>query len=107
MGQSVFELVQEWPGVEEHLAGLCFDTTASNTGIHTGAITVIQQSFNRRLIFLASRHHMFEIYAASVFDEFFKSSGPEIFLEDSVLNGNSLTDPSLILLMVTSVAQPV
>jgi len=31
MGQKVVEFVHEWPGVEENLAGLCFDTTASNT----------------------------------------------------------------------------
>lgn len=80
MGRSVYDLVLEWPGVEEHLGALCFDTTSSNTGIHTGAITVIQQYFDRRLLFLACRHHMFEIYAASAFDLFFKSSGPEIEL---------------------------
>ena len=51
MGQKVVEFVREWPGVEDHLAGLCFDTTSSNTGIHTGAITVVQQAFNRRLLF--------------------------------------------------------
>ena len=80
MGQKVVEFVREWPGVEEHLAGLCFDTTASNTGIHTGAITIVQQSFNRRLLFLACRHHIFELCAAAVFDAFFVSKGPEIEL---------------------------
>jgi len=42
MGQKVVEFVQEWSGVAENLAGLCFDTTASNTRIHAGAITVMQ-----------------------------------------------------------------
>ena len=80
MGQNVVEFVHEWKGVEDHLAALCFDTTASNTGVHTGAITVVQHSFNRRLLFLACRHHMFEIYASAVFDTFFSSKGPEIEL---------------------------
>jgi len=80
MGQKVVEFVHDWKGVEDHLAALCFDTTASNTGIHTGAITVIQKAFDRRLLFLACRHHIFEIYAAAVFDAFFASKGPEIDL---------------------------
>ena len=29
MGQKVVEFIYDWPGVEEHLAGLCFDATAS------------------------------------------------------------------------------
>jgi len=80
MGQKIVEFIRDWSWVEEHLAGLCFDTTASNTGIHTGAITVVQQSFNRRLLFLACRHHMLEICATAVFDAFFVSKGPEIEL---------------------------
>ena len=80
MGQKVVEFVCEWAGVEEHLAGLCFDTTASNTGIHTGAITVVQQSLKRRLLFLACWHYILEICAAAVFDACFISKGPEIEL---------------------------
>ena len=45
MGQKIFECIQEWSGVEENLAGLCFDTTASNTIVHTGAITIYQSFF--------------------------------------------------------------
>ena len=59
------------------LVGLCFETTARNTGVHTGAITVIQDLFTRRLLLLACR---LELYAAAVFDNFFVSSGPEIEL---------------------------
>ena len=80
MGQKVVEFVHEWTGVENRLAALCFDTTASNTGIHTGAITVVQNSFSRRLLFLACRHRMFEIYSSADFDSFFVSKGPKIDL---------------------------
>jgi hypothetical protein len=78
MGETVVKFLQDWDGVPEWLAGLCFDTTASNTGIHTGAITVIQKAFDKRLLFLACRHHILEIIAAAVFDLFFVSSGPQI-----------------------------
>ena len=64
--------------MKESLAGLCFDTTSSNTGIHTGAITVVQQA-DKRLLVLACRHHMLEIVATAVFD-FFLSTGPQIAL---------------------------
>jgi hypothetical protein len=57
---------------------LCFGTTSSNTGVHSRAITVIQQAFNKRMLFLACRHHILEIVAAAVFDMFFSSSGPQI-----------------------------
>ena len=80
MGQKILEFIHEWSGVEQKLAGLCFDTTASNTGVHTGAITIVQSFFSRRLLFLACRHHMLELYAAAVFNAFFASSGPEIEL---------------------------
>ena len=62
------------------MAGLCFDITSSNTGIHQGAITVIQQAFDKRLLFLACRHHVLEVVASAVFDHFFSSTGPNIAL---------------------------
>lgn len=80
MGTKIVEILNEWDGVPQWLAGLCFDTTSANSGIHTGAITVVQKSFHKRLLFLACRHHMLEIIAAAVFDIFFVSSGPQISL---------------------------
>jgi hypothetical protein len=58
MGKTVVETLQDWMGVSDWLAGLCFDTTSSNTGIHSGGITVIQQMFDGRLLFLACRHRI-------------------------------------------------
>jgi len=78
IGNAVVETLREWQGVPEYLAGLCFDTTSANMGIHTGTITVIQKAFDKRPLFLACRHHMLEIVSAAIFDRFFKSSGPQI-----------------------------
>ena len=39
MGKAVVQTLQDWKGVSDWLAGLCFDTTSSNTGIHNGAIS--------------------------------------------------------------------
>ena len=49
-----WEFFRVWPGFEEYLADLCFDTTSGNTGIYTAAITIVQQSFNRCLLLRAS-----------------------------------------------------
>lgn len=78
MGNKVVEILRQWEGVPQWIAGLCFDTTSANTGVHNGAITVIQRAFDKRILFLACRHHMFEIIATAVFDLFFVSSGPQI-----------------------------
>ena len=80
MGTKVVEILNEWQAVPEWVSGLCFDTTNVNSGVHTGAITVIQKSVNKHLLFLACRHHMFEIVATAVFDMFFATSGPQIAL---------------------------
>ena len=50
------------------------------TGVHTGAITIVQSFFSRRLLFFACRHHMLELYAAAFLNAFFSSSGPKIQL---------------------------
>ena len=80
MAKAVVQVLQQWKGVPQWLAGLCFDTTSSNTGIHTGAITVIQSMLDKHLLFLACRHHNLEILSSSLFNEFLKSSGPLISL---------------------------
>src|SRR6218665_292343 len=72
------QTLKDWKGVPDWLAGVCFNTTSSSTGVHTSAITVIQQAYDKRLLFLLCRHHVFEFISAAVFDLFFKSSGPQI-----------------------------
>lgn len=78
MMNKVEEVLKEWEEVPEWLAGLCFDTTSANTGIHNGAINIVQQAFEKRLLFLACRYNILEIIAAAIFDLFFCSSGPQI-----------------------------
>lgn len=52
MAETIIKFLEElWNYVVEHLAGLCFDTTISNTGVHTGAITVVQRHFSKGLLF--------------------------------------------------------
>ena len=53
VAKAVIQVLQQRKGVTQWLAGLCFDTTSDNTGIHTGAITVIQSMLDKHLLLLA------------------------------------------------------
>jgi len=44
LGNTVVQTLKDWKNVPDWLAGVCFNTTSSNTGGHTGAITVMQQA---------------------------------------------------------------
>lgn len=58
---------------------MCFDTTASNTGSRNGACILLEQKLEKDLLWLACRHHIFEIMLeAVVLQALDPSSGPEI-----------------------------
>ena len=46
---------------------LVFDTTASNTGLKTGACMLIEKALGKQIISIACRHHVFEIMLSDVF----------------------------------------
>ena len=57
---------------------LVFDTTASNTGLHMGAYTLIE-ALKKELVWIACHHHVFEViltYVSSV--TLCPTSGPEV-----------------------------
>ena len=58
-------LIDEW-GLKSQIKGLVFDTTASNTGLHSGACTIIELALNTELLWLACRHHIFEVILSDV-----------------------------------------
>lgn len=66
--------------VRRHIIGICFDTTASNTGLSQGACVRIENDFKRILLWLACRHHTHELILKGVFDECYPvpSSAPDI-----------------------------
>jgi len=61
----VFSLLQEWDVVEDVIA-LVFDTTASNTGIHNGCSKLIECELKRGILWLACRHHIYELHIRHV-----------------------------------------
>lgn len=47
--------------VADKIIGLSFHTTASNSCMISGACTIIKQSFGRPLLWMASRHDIYEV----------------------------------------------
>ncbi|ESN97700.1 hypothetical protein HELRODRAFT_177756 [Helobdella robusta] len=59
--------------------GMCFDTTASNTGKLNGACTLLEKAMGRNLVWMACRHHKFEVLLACIYSVCLgTSTGPEI-----------------------------
>src|SRR6218665_871463 len=66
---------------------------STQQSVHTGAIKVIQQAYDKRLLFLLCRHHILEIIS-SLLDHKLQYS------VDSNKSGNSLTIPNSEQLML-------
>ena len=75
---AVHEHIKSWK-CESMVIGMCFDTTASNTGKLNGACTLLEKAMGHNLLWMACRHHMFEVLLADVFNVCLgPSTGPEI-----------------------------
>ncbi|XP_074112741.1 uncharacterized protein LOC141536250 isoform X2 [Cotesia typhae] len=70
--------MRDW-SVTDKVKALCFDTTATNTGVHNGSCVLIEQALKRELIYLPCRHHILELVLRSVFESYWPtSSGPNV-----------------------------
>ena len=47
--------------------GMVFDTTRTNTGVHTGACVTFQKSLGKPIFWLAFRHHVLKLILSKVF----------------------------------------
>lgn len=70
---KVFEKIEE-RGLSENISDLCFDTTASNTGWKDGVYVHLENHLKRKLLFLACRHHVFELLEGAAWKSVFGSS---------------------------------
>ena len=59
--EVVTKLIEEW-GVTDHIMALGFDITASNTGVHAGAVTLIEQYLGRAVMWSACQRHIHELH---------------------------------------------
>ena len=77
---AVYETVESW-GISNRIKSMCFDTTASNTGLRKGACILLEQKMNKDMLWLACRHHVLEIMLeAVVMSVMPPSTGPEFVM---------------------------
>jgi hypothetical protein len=78
IAEAVFSTLQEW-NVADKIKAMSFDTTASNSGIRSGAAVLIEEKLNRHLLHLPCRHHIMEIVLRDVFTALMgPSKSPEV-----------------------------
>ena len=70
------ELIKEW-GIEQFIMAISFDTTASNTGINYGAITLIEKEIAEACLWSACQRHIHELHIKHAAESVFgPTSGP-------------------------------
>lgn len=76
--KSVLDHMEMW-NCADNVIGMCFDTTSCNTGCKQGACTLLENMLGRKLLWLACRHHMFEVLLSDVFKVCLgPSTGPDV-----------------------------
>ncbi|KAK6190395.1 hypothetical protein SNE40_002275 [Patella caerulea] len=83
IANKVNSVVDDWE-LKEFIIGLVFDTTSSNTGIYHGAAIRLEAHFNRKLMWLACRHHIAELLLGAAWEALFgdSSSKDNLFFKD-------------------------
>ncbi|KAG5887469.1 hypothetical protein JTB14_017324 [Gonioctena quinquepunctata] len=59
------DTINEW-NVSDRIKAMCFDTCAANTGVDKGTCVRLEKMLKRPLLYLACRHHMYELILRSV-----------------------------------------
>ena len=67
---AVIQALRKWD-LEGHVIGQCFETTASNTGHENGAAVIVERFMKKKLLWLACRHHVYEMILKQVISEIF------------------------------------
>ena len=62
---AVKVLLESWD-IGTDTVGSCFDTTASNRGQYNGACVLLENLLELPLLWLACRHHIFEVLLSDV-----------------------------------------
>ena len=83
--------------LEHSVAGLCYDTTATNTGRHNGVVTRLNRRFGQFLN-IPCRHHIFEILLNAAFKANFNMIGdvPDIRMFKPLLRHWTILNKTLI-----------
>lgn len=75
--KASLDLLIAWD-MTDNIRALVFDTTSSNSGIQRGASKLLEDMLNRKVFYLACRHHILEIIVGAVWEKLFgKVKSPE------------------------------
>lgn len=66
MADAVVRAINTWEIPHQRIIGMCWDTTASNTGVNQGSATYVEADLKKALLWLACRHHIGERHIAHV-----------------------------------------
>ena len=92
--ETVKKVLDEW-GIADNIIACGFDTTSSNTGVHKGACTILQQLLAKLLLWMACRHHSMELIIAAAYITIFgPTTGPEVTLFKGLQEAWNSLDPT-------------
>ena len=74
--KAVKIMLEEW-SIEQRCVAMCFDTTASNTGIFAGACILLEALTGHPLLWTSCRHQMLEVILGDVFKVIFGPSSSQ------------------------------
>lgn len=80
ISKAIIQSIDEW-GLRNRIKELCFDATASNTGMKNGVCVQLETEFDGELLNLACRHHISEIMLEKVYgiNDVARSPNMELF----------------------------
>ena len=81
MALAIANLLRDWQIPFDMIGGMVFDTTSSNTGSKNGACALLEEFLNKKLLYFACCHHVYEIILRAALEHFMGgTSGPDVLL---------------------------
>ncbi len=62
MQEALTAVIDAWEINDENILGMCWDTTASNTGVRQGSASLFELVLQRPMLWITCRHHIGELH---------------------------------------------
>lgn len=73
----MYEIICEW-NLRNSVKTCYFNTTATNTGLRKDACKLLENNLQRDLLYLACRHHIYEIMLRTAFENKIKGTSEPV-----------------------------
>ena len=87
MADKIIKELRDADLLHKTYGAIVFDTTSSNTGVFKGAATYLEIDLDSKLLWLACRHHIFELILVAAWTATFGSSKSKDNLEFKKFQG--------------------